>query len=100
MVTHALDLKTERGKEILNKLVINSDVLVQNYTMNAAVKLGLTATSLHKVNPKLICCSISGYGYTGPKANRPHMISSQAFTGAMFANVQEAKTPTDRACGD
>ncbi|MGB0163327.1 MAG: CaiB/BaiF CoA transferase family protein [Candidatus Puniceispirillaceae bacterium] len=90
----ALDLKTERGKEILNKLVFNSDVLVQNYTMNAAVKLGLTATSLHKVNPKLICCSMSGYGYTGPKANHPaYDIVIQAFTGAMFANVQEGQNP-------
>ena len=48
----ALDLKTERGKEILNKLVFNSDVLVQNYTMNAAVKLGSYSNKPPQGQPK------------------------------------------------
>ena len=89
-----LNLKTEKGQEILDKLVNKADVLVQNYTLNAAIRLGLTTERLHKINPKLIFCSVSGYGTTGPKAEHPaYDIVIQAFTGSMYANGMPGATP-------
>ena len=89
-----MNLKTEKGQEILDKLVKKADVLVQNYTLNAAIELGLTAERLHKINPKLIFCSVSGYGTTGPKAEHPaYDIVIQAFTGSMYANGMPSATP-------
>ncbi len=62
----ALDLKKDAGKKVLQELVARSDVFVQNLAPGAAERLGFGADELRKEHPRLICCSVSGYGDGGP----------------------------------
>jgi crotonobetainyl-CoA:carnitine CoA-transferase CaiB-like acyl-CoA transferase len=66
-----LDLKTPRAIEIIRRLVAASDVLVENFRPGVMRRLKLDYGSLRELNPKLIYCSISGYGQTGPSAELP-----------------------------
>lgn len=61
-----LNLKTEKGRELLRELVKNADVLVENYAPGVMDRLGVGAAELRKVNPNLIYASSSGYGKEGP----------------------------------
>lgn len=63
----ALDLKKARGQEILKKMVMTADVLVENYRTGALDDLGLSYEDLKKINPRLIYCSLTGFGTGGPK---------------------------------
>jgi itaconate CoA-transferase len=65
-----LDLKSPRGRDILRQLLGRADVFVQNLGPGAAARLGLDTASLAERCPSLITCSISGYGSTGPWADR------------------------------
>ncbi|MET9384295.1 CaiB/BaiF CoA-transferase family protein [Streptomyces sp. NPDC002928] len=65
-----LDLKSERGRQILEQLLARADVFVQNLAPGAAARMGLGAEALRERFPSLIPCSISGYGSTGPWAGR------------------------------
>ncbi|MEO0911081.1 MAG: CoA transferase, partial [Pseudomonadota bacterium] len=65
-----LDLKNEGGKEILLRLVKDTDVLIENYRKGTMEKLGLGYEELRKINPGLIYTEISGFGRTGPYADR------------------------------
>ncbi|MDQ3891339.1 MAG: CoA transferase [Actinomycetota bacterium] len=62
----ALDLKKDAAKEVLLRLIARSDVFVQNLAPGAAARLGFGAKALREKHPRLIHCSISGYGDTGP----------------------------------
>lgn len=64
----AIDLKTEAGRALLLRLVAATDILVENYSTGTMVGLGLSYDDLCAVNPRLIYCSITGYGDTGPQA--------------------------------
>jgi crotonobetainyl-CoA:carnitine CoA-transferase CaiB-like acyl-CoA transferase len=66
-----LNLKTPEGQEILRKLVADADIFGQNFRPGAAEKNGFGYEALHKVNPKLVYMSISGYGPNGPHADLP-----------------------------
>lgn len=61
-----LDLKDPRGKEAFLKLVETADILVQNFRPGALKKIGLGYDDLSRINPRLVYCSISGFGQTGP----------------------------------
>jgi crotonobetainyl-CoA:carnitine CoA-transferase CaiB-like acyl-CoA transferase len=79
-----VDLKTDAGRGVVEKLVATADVFVENFRPGKAANLGLTAERLQAINPALIYCSISGWGQVGPNATRPaydHVI--QAATGMM-----------------
>ncbi|MFO7771547.1 CoA transferase [Roseovarius gahaiensis] len=65
-----LDLSSEDGKSALADLVANADVLIQNLKPGALTRLGFDLERLHSENPRLISCSISGYGEDGPLADR------------------------------
>jgi crotonobetainyl-CoA:carnitine CoA-transferase CaiB-like acyl-CoA transferase len=65
-----LDLAKEAGRAILLKLVSEADVFVQNWRPGAAERLGLGWDDLRKLNPRLIYCSVSGYGPSGPYSER------------------------------
>jgi Predicted acyl-CoA transferases/carnitine dehydratase len=67
----ALDIATPRGAELVRRLAERSDVLVENFKVGGLKKYGLDYESLSKVNPRLIYCSITGFGQTGPYASRP-----------------------------
>jgi crotonobetainyl-CoA:carnitine CoA-transferase CaiB-like acyl-CoA transferase len=61
-----VDVKKEQGREILYRLARESDVFFENYAPGVAERLGLGYTALSEINPRLIYCSISGYGQDGP----------------------------------
>lgn len=67
----ALDLKSERGRDVMHRLIETADVLVQNYAGDAALRMGVDPAAAQAVNPKLIHCTLTGFGRTGPKADHP-----------------------------
>ncbi|MFS8045633.1 CaiB/BaiF CoA transferase family protein [Rhizobium sp. BR 314] len=62
------DLKTEQGQELVRRLVKTADVVIENFKLGGLVKYGLDYESLKKVNPRIVYCSITGFGQTGPYA--------------------------------
>ena len=66
-----VDLKHDDGKDILRRLVDRSDVLIENFPPGAMDRLGFDYETVAAANPRLVYCSISGFGETGPDAGRP-----------------------------
>jgi crotonobetainyl-CoA:carnitine CoA-transferase CaiB-like acyl-CoA transferase len=66
-----LNLKHEKGIEIARRLAENSDVLIENFKIGQMDSFGLAYEDLRKLNPKLVYCSITGYGQDGPYKERP-----------------------------
>lgn len=64
----SLDLRAPRGREVLEALVANSDAVYSNLRGDQPRKLRLTYEDLRAVNPRIVCCSLSGFGMTGPRA--------------------------------
>lgn len=67
----AVDLTSPEGQEIIRKLANRADVVIENFKTGALAKYGLDYASLKKLNPRLIYCSITGFGQTGPMAHKP-----------------------------
>jgi len=79
-----VNLKTDEGKKILRDLALQSDVLVENFRPGTLEKFGLDFETLHELNPKLIYCSITGFGQTGSMRDRPgYDFMIQALGGIM-----------------
>jgi formyl-CoA transferase len=79
-----LNLKSKAGRELLLRMVKDADILVENYRPGAMKRLGLGYDDLKDLNPKLIYTSISGFGQTGPWADRPGFdLMAQAMSGVM-----------------
>jgi crotonobetainyl-CoA:carnitine CoA-transferase CaiB-like acyl-CoA transferase len=79
-----VNLKDPRGLELMHRLVADADVFVENYRPGALDKLGLGYAELAKLNPRLVYCSVSAYGHTGPDAERPGFgLIAEAKSGAM-----------------
>ena len=79
-----LDLKSEDGKAVLRRMLEKADVVIENYRMGTMEKLGLGYDELKKVNPGLIYCEISGFGRTGPYAQRGGFdLIAQGMSGLM-----------------
>jgi crotonobetainyl-CoA:carnitine CoA-transferase CaiB-like acyl-CoA transferase len=64
------DLSSEEGQALVRRLVATSDVVIENFKLGGLVKYGLDYESLRQINPKLVYCSITGFGQTGPYAGR------------------------------
>ncbi len=80
----ALDLKTEGGKEALHRLLADADVLVENYRHDTLKKLGFDYETLREKYPRLVYCAVSGFGRTGPYANRGGFdLIAQGMSGLM-----------------
>jgi len=79
-----LNLKSAAGKDVLLRLAKDADILVENYRPGAMRRLGLGYEVLKDVNPRLVYTSISGFGQTGPWADRPGFdLMAQAMSGVM-----------------
>jgi crotonobetainyl-CoA:carnitine CoA-transferase CaiB-like acyl-CoA transferase len=65
-----VDFRTDEGQETVRRLVADADILIENFKCGGLAKYGLDYASLSKVNPRLIYCSITGFGQTGPYAHR------------------------------
>ncbi|WP_368498241.1 CaiB/BaiF CoA transferase family protein [Herbiconiux sp. A18JL235] len=80
----ALDLKSEEGRRVVQRLAAESDVFLQNYRTGVAERLGVDYETLRAINPELIYVSMSGYGSTGPYATRPGQdVILQAMSGGL-----------------
>jgi crotonobetainyl-CoA:carnitine CoA-transferase CaiB-like acyl-CoA transferase len=66
----ALDFESEKGKRIVTKLAQRSDILIENFKVGGLAKFGLDYATLSALNPRLIYCSITGFGQNGPYAHR------------------------------
>lgn len=90
-----VDLKSEEGIALVKDLAAKCDVLVENYRPGVMDRLGLGYETLKAINPRLIYCSISGYGQTGPLRDRPSFdIVLQAMSGALSMNGEPDGLPT------
>ena len=79
-----LNLRHERGGEILRRLLTGADIFLENFRPVTRIKLGLDFRELEKLNPQLIHCSISGYGQSGPYRDKPGFDTiGQALSGMM-----------------
>ena len=79
-----LDFESEDGRRIVKKLAARSDVLIENFKVGGLAKFGLDYASLSKDNPRLIYCSVTGFGQTGPYAARAgYDLMAQGMGGIM-----------------
>jgi crotonobetainyl-CoA:carnitine CoA-transferase CaiB-like acyl-CoA transferase len=90
-----VDLKSDAGVALVRDLAARCDVLIENYRPGVMDRLGLGYEALAGINPRLIYCSISGFGMTGPLRDRPSFdIVLQALSGALSVNGEPGGTPT------
>ncbi|MGE4307109.1 MAG: CaiB/BaiF CoA transferase family protein, partial [Novosphingobium sp.] len=89
-----VDLKSAEGIALVKDLAAKCDVLVENYRPGVMDRLGLGYETIKAINPRLIYCSISGYGQTGPLKDRPSFdIVLQAMSGALSMNGEPDGLP-------
>jgi crotonobetainyl-CoA:carnitine CoA-transferase CaiB-like acyl-CoA transferase len=95
----ALDLSTEQGAAVVRKLAETADVFVENYRPGSMDKMGLGYAALSKINPRLVYCSVSGFGLDGPYRNRGGFdLIAQAMSGIMsFVGETGSETPCSTA---
>jgi crotonobetainyl-CoA:carnitine CoA-transferase CaiB-like acyl-CoA transferase len=93
-----LDLKTARHQAVLHRLVANADVLLENYRPGVAARLGADWETVRDLNPRLIYASVSGFGQTGPYAQRPgYDLIAQGLAGVMSVTGEPDGDPVK--CG-
>ncbi|KEF38517.1 putative acyl-CoA transferase/carnitine dehydratase [Schinkia azotoformans MEV2011] len=89
-----LNLKTEQGREVLKKLLIESDVVIENFKSGTMEKWGLSYSELKELNPRIIHCSITGFGHNGPYQQLPgYDFIIQAMSGLMSITGSEQSGP-------
>ncbi len=87
----SLNLKSPGGKAVLEKMLTTADVLIENYRPGTMERFGLGYDTLHKMNPALIYCQVTGFGRTGPYANRAGFdLIAQGLSGIMSVTGEGA----------
>lgn len=92
-----VNIQSPEGQEIVRRLAGISDVLVENYRTGDLDRLGLGYQELHSLYPRLIYCSVSGYGRTGPYADRPGYDAILQAEGGMMSITGPVDGPPSRA---
>ncbi|MFI1169481.1 CaiB/BaiF CoA transferase family protein [Streptomyces sp. NPDC020801] len=91
----ALDLKSSRGHDALSRLIKRSDVLVENFRTGVLDRLGFPVEELHRLNPRLVVLSITGFGHDGPQGGRPGYDQiAQGEAGLMSLTGADPDSPT------
>jgi formyl-CoA transferase len=89
-----IDIATPEGQALIRQMALQSDVLVENFKVGGLAKYGLDYASLKALNPRLIYCSITGFGHDGPYAERAgYDLMIQAMTGMMDITGRADGTP-------
>jgi crotonobetainyl-CoA:carnitine CoA-transferase CaiB-like acyl-CoA transferase len=103
----AVDLASQRGREVVHRLAQWADVAIGSFGPGVAARLGVDAPTLRSLNPRLVCCDISGYGSIGPmREGKGYDVILQAFTGMLAITgepdgppVRSPFSPVDQATG-
>ena len=94
----AINLKSENGRSVLRRMLATADVVIENYRVGTMEGLGLGYETLHQQNPGLIYCQITGFGRTGPYADRPGFdLIAQGMSGLMSVTGEGAGRPPIKA---
>ncbi|WP_434644427.1 CaiB/BaiF CoA transferase family protein [Achromobacter piechaudii] len=89
-----LDLQTPEGQALVKELCRDADVVLENYKVGTLARLGLDYDSLSKINPRLVYCSVTGFGQTGPRAAEPaYDFLIQAMGGLMSVTGERDDRP-------
>ena len=89
-----VDMSQPKGQDIIKQLVVQADVLIENFKVGGLAKYGLGFESLGKINPRLVYCSITGFGQTGPYKDRAgYDFMIQAMGGLMSVTGSEDGEP-------
>ena len=90
-----LNLKSEEGKEIFYKLAKDADVVLEQYRPGVVKKLGVDYETIKAINPKIVYCSLSGYGQTGPyRLTSGHDLNYISYAGILGLTARKGQTPT------
>lgn len=90
----AVDFKTDDGQAVIRRLAATADVVIENFKVGGLAKYGLDHASLAAINPKLVTCSITGFGQTGPYKDRPgYDFIIQGMAGFMSITGEPAGQP-------
>jgi crotonobetainyl-CoA:carnitine CoA-transferase CaiB-like acyl-CoA transferase len=91
----ALNLKSEEGREVFRILARRSDILVENFRPGTMENLDLHYEAIHKINPSIIYCSVSGFGQTGPYRSRGGFdLVTQGMSGLISVTGHPSGSPT------
>ena len=91
----SIDLKSEEGLNVFYDLIKSADIVLNNFSAGVVKKLKIDFKNLEKINPKIITCSITGFGETGPHSSRPAYDQIvQAYSGGMSIRGKDALSPT------
>lgn len=89
-----LDLQTPEGQALVKELCRDADVVLENYKVGTLARMGLDYESLSKINPRLVYCSVTGFGQTGPRAAEPaYDFLIQAMGGLMSVTGERDDKP-------
>lgn len=90
-----IDVKNERSKAILTDLIKQCDVLIENFAPGVIGRLGFDWETVHKINPRLVMCSMSAFGQTGPLSHLPGFdYIAQAYSGVTSVIGEPDKPPS------
>jgi crotonobetainyl-CoA:carnitine CoA-transferase CaiB-like acyl-CoA transferase len=91
----SIDLRTEEGKEVIRRMLPEVDVVIENFKPGAMERLGFGYEAVSEANPRIVYCSLSGYGPTGPYHKRPGQdLLIQATSGLAMQNGRKGDPPT------
>ena len=91
-----LDFKKPEGRAILDRLIGKSDVLIENFRPGTLTRMGLDFNTLHATHPRLVYCSVSGFGQTGPRSHQPGYDAVMQGEGGLMSITGPAEGPSFR----
>ncbi|MCI8809718.1 MAG: CoA transferase [Oscillibacter sp.] len=101
MRSAAINLKAPEGREVIEKLVKDYDIVIENFRPGVLDKLGFGYEALKEINPRVIYCSLSGFGSSGPYKNRPGQdVLAQSMGGIVDMTGQGRPTPVGTSFAD